>query len=329
MSNFSKSREEKVKQLRLIEIDKMIRAGSYPNVPAMQKEFEVSRATIMRDLDFLRNRYNAPLEYDYNKKGYYYTDETFFIQSVMLSESELFSLSVIQPLLTQYKNTPLENSMKNVFSKITEMLPDDVSVNTSFLGNDISFIGDPLPKIDEEIFTNVFSSMRTFHTINFKYRSLKRADYTNHTADVYHVLCHRGNWYMLAFEHQYKEIRTFSLARIKEIEVSKNSFKIPANFDAKKYFDPTFGVWNNDEKPKKIELLFSCEIGTYIAERTWNETQEIRENDDGSVYLSFESNQMQELKNWILHFGKVVTVINPPELIAQIKEEIQLIAEKY
>ena len=105
--------------------------------------------------------------------------------------------------------------------------------------------------------------------------------------------------------------------------------KIPANLDAKKYFDPTFGVWNNDEKPKKIELLFSHEIGTYIAERTWNETQEIRENDDGSVYLSFESNQMQELKNWILHFGKVVTVINPPELIAQIKEEIQLIAEKY
>ncbi|MCR5699733.1 MAG: WYL domain-containing protein [Treponemataceae bacterium] len=329
MNNFSKSREEKVKQLRLIEIDKMIRSGNYPNVPAMQKEFEVSRATIMRDLEFLRDRYNAPLEYDYDKRGYYYTDETFFVQSVMLSESELFSLSVIQPLLTQYKNTPLETSMKNVFSKITEMLPNDVSVNTSFLGNDISFIGDPLPQIDEEIFTKVFSSMRTKHTINFLYRSIKRTDYSEHTCDAYHVLCQKGNWYMLAFDHKYQEVRTFSLARIKDISIEKTSFKIQAGFKPENYFDPSFGVWNTDDKPVKVELLFNREIGTYIAERTWHETQQIKENEDGTIYLSFESNQFTELLNWILHFGKSVKVLNPPQLIEKLKAELAEISKKY
>ena len=59
----AKIREDKVKSLRLLEIDRMIREGGYPNAPQLEKKFEVSRSTIMRDLEFLRERYNAPLEY--------------------------------------------------------------------------------------------------------------------------------------------------------------------------------------------------------------------------------------------------------------------------
>ena len=68
----NKERDHKVKQLRLLQIDYMIRSGTYPNVPEMRERFEVSRSTIMRDLEFLQARYKAPLKYDIKRKGYYY-----------------------------------------------------------------------------------------------------------------------------------------------------------------------------------------------------------------------------------------------------------------
>mgnify|MGYP002854266344 CR=1 FL=1 len=324
-----KAREEKVKNLRIIEIDKMIRSGNYPNVPEMQKRFEVSRATIMRDIEFLRDRYNAPLEYDYEKRGYYYTDSTFFVQSVMLSEAELFSVSVIQPLLSQYRNTPLESSIKNIFSKMAEMLPQDVSVNTAFLENDISFISDPLPKIDEDTFTKVFSSMRKHLSINFMYRSISQTDYSQHKSNVFHVLCQKGNWYMLAYDYKYKKITTFALARIKDIELTQESFSVPKNFKPTDYFDPNFGVWNTDIEPVKIELLFSKEINTYISERIWHETQELRINEDGTVYLSFLSNQIPETLHWVMNFGSKVQVLAPPKLIELVKSEVNEIIKMY
>ena len=126
MYNFfmtNKERDHKVKQLRILQIDHMIRSGSYPNVPQMRKKFEVSRSTIMRDLEFLQSRYKAPLIYDIKRKGYYYKDSTFFIKSVMLSEGELFTITTIIPLLEQYKNTPLEHSFKNILLKMMDLLP--------------------------------------------------------------------------------------------------------------------------------------------------------------------------------------------------------------
>ncbi len=57
-------REDKFKLHRLIQIDKWIRSGSFPSVEKMIAAYGVSRRTILRDIEFLRDRYDAPVEYD-------------------------------------------------------------------------------------------------------------------------------------------------------------------------------------------------------------------------------------------------------------------------
>lgn len=57
---------------RIIFINKKIGDGTYPNAPKLSKELEVSIATISRDIEFLRDRLNAPIEYDSYYKGYFY-----------------------------------------------------------------------------------------------------------------------------------------------------------------------------------------------------------------------------------------------------------------
>ena len=307
----------------------MIRSGTFPSTKKLQDKFEVSRATIMRDLEFLRDRYNAPLEYNYEKHGYFYSDPTFFVQSVMLSEGELFSVSVIQPLLSQYRNTTLESSIKNIFSKISEMLPNEDSVNTGFLGNDITFISDPLPEIEEEIFTNVFSSMRTHRTITFQYRSATKNCFAQHKANVYHVLSHKGNWYILAYDFNHEKVITFALQRMKDIVIENETFTIPKDFNPSNYYDSSFGVWHYEDEPVKISLLFKKELAAYISERIWHETQEITENDDGTILLSFCSNQLRETLKWIVQFGSNVKVIKPKVLEEMLTDECSKILELY
>lgn len=323
------NREEKVKTLRLLQIDQMIREGNFPNATEIGKKFEISRSTVMRDLDFLRERYHAPIEFDYEKNGFHYTDNSFFIKSVMLSEGELFTVSAILPLLEQYKNTPLESSFRNILTKISEMLPDQVSVDTSLLNKDFTFIGEAAPVIDSEIFNLIFSSVRTRKTITFKYRSISRSEYKDHTFNPYQVICRGGDWYVVGFCHNHIQTRTYSLARMKDLAVTDVSFDIPEDFNVNNYRDLTFGVFTSKEKPVKVHLHFDTSLSNYVLERKWHETQEIVQNDDGSVELEFMSNQFMEILRLALRFGSSVKIVEPPELVQMMEAEIRKIQELY
>ena len=107
-----KKRESNIPVHRIHLIDEEIRRGTYPNKKILAKKLEVSERTIFRDLEFLRNFYNAPMEFDAARNGLYYTDPDFYVKSVTLSEGELFSISLFDKLLSQYKNTPLEKKLK-------------------------------------------------------------------------------------------------------------------------------------------------------------------------------------------------------------------------
>ena len=76
-------------------------------------------------------------------------------------------------------------------------------------------------------------------------------------------------------------------------------------------------------------MLFDSEINTYVLEREWHTNQTVEQNADGSVLLKFKSNQKQQVLSWVLSFGKAVKVLNPPELIEKVKEEIKKISKLY
>ena len=325
----AKERSSGIKNRRQMEIAEIIQSGRYPNSRTLAKHFEVTPLTIKRDIEYLRNFYSAPIEYDHNRHGYYYTDETFFIKSFILSEGELFCMSVIQPLLENYRNTPLEQTIAGIFYKLCEFMPNEVSIDTSFFSGNISFISDPLAKISEEIFNTLFKALKMARRISFEYKNLSDSEYSFREVDPYHIVCQKGSWYLLGLCHKNKDVRIFSLSRMRKIKINEEPAPLPEDFSVKKYIDLSFGAWVSTKEPVLIELEFSKSINTLIMEREWHENQILKQNEDGSVYLAFKSNQMQTAIHWIMSFGSAVKVLNPPELVNLIKCENQKMLEMY
>lgn len=106
------------RKTRIIQIDEMLRGGSYVKIASLVRKFGVSQRTVERDFERLRDDLNAPLEYDKSKNMYHYTDPTFSVPNVILTEGELFTVSALLPLMEQYKNTPLESSFKNIMKSL-------------------------------------------------------------------------------------------------------------------------------------------------------------------------------------------------------------------
>lgn len=321
----AKKREDKFKMHRMIQLDSLIRSGCYPSIERIMREYGVSRRTVLRDIEFLRDRYDAPLEFDRAREGYFYSDPTFMIQSVLLTEGDLFTVSTIMPLLEQYKNTPLEKSFRNIMEKICELLPDTVQVDTSFLNSDVYFIRDPLPKIDEEVFHSIFRAVKNRETVRFLYKSGASKNFKQRTFDAYRVLCQKGNWYVIGFDHGSEDFRVFALPRIREISFAGERFEIHEDFDLEKRIDMSFGIWNNPEPPVEYELRFDSGLEIYISEREWHENQTVEKSEDGSVILRFRSNQRQMVLSWVLGFGSHVKVLKPKGLADEIKAEAKRI----
>lgn len=66
---------KKSQMLRIVAFDSLVRKGDYPNSANFSADYEVSTRTVMRDIEYLKYQLGAPLEYDAEKRGYYYLQD--------------------------------------------------------------------------------------------------------------------------------------------------------------------------------------------------------------------------------------------------------------
>lgn len=300
----------------LMKIDQAIRNGEYPNANKLNKVWgtEFSRSTFGRYIRTLQDDYGAPIEYDFQKNGYYYTDNIFYIKQVMLKEGELLTLSTILPLLEQYKNTPLEESYRNLMNKLIEMLPENITVDSALINNEVHFISDPITTLEKGVFENVLKATKAHFTLQMEYKTAQNTDYEERRFDPYHMICQKGSWYVLGYSHHAQAIRLYAMPRIRNSKITKDKFSIPKDFKLEQHIDVQMGAWGNSGEKFKVEIEFVKGLKTYVMERTWHKGQTMKENPDGSVYLSFETNQLSQVAAWVMSFGGSARILGPKEL---------------
>lgn len=313
---------------RLLFIDKKIRDRTYPNSMSLAEEWEVSAKTIQRDLDYMRHMLDAPMAYDAKMRGYYYTEASFHLPAIPLNDSDLFAVFIAEKVLKQYENTPIYPRLQSLFAKIAESLPDKITIDPAQLNDRFSFFISPYSIISAGVWETVFIALRTLQSLIISYAKPGTSNITARKIDPYHVVSYQGEWYVIAFCHARQGVRTFALSRINKAQLTEHCFTVPADFDFHQTTRDRFGVqWSNEKY--RIRIWFSPAAAPYILERKWHQGQELRENSDKSVIMSFTASHLLEIKRWVLSWGSMARVLAPGILINEIKKELELSMENY
>ncbi len=81
--------------------------------------------------------------------------------------------------------------------------------------------------------------------------------------------------------------------------------------------------------PVPVVIWFDARTAPYIRERRWHPTQEIQEHPDGSLTLCMLVRGLNDLKRWVLGYGRGAIVREPPELVAMVRDEVEEMSEFY
>jgi proteasome accessory factor B len=330
-----KNGEEKVKLSRIARIDEIIRSGKYPNSEELALELEVSSRTILRDIDYLKYSYNAPIEYDFNKRGFYYTEPNFFIRSVMLSKEELETITLFDQFtkINTREDDDFSRKFRKIIDKLLMVLPEDQSNNLPFSPTPSGlpdFWFNPNIQIDSNIDIELNKAIKSKNVIEIEYWISDNRKYKKQKIEPLYLFFQRHHYYLLAWKYEeHDRPGVYSINRIRKVNNTNEVFDVPDNFKVSDYIKMEANVAPADNKLYHFELSFPKEIASEAIEKTYYHNQQIKLCDDGTVYVSFWSTQLYGVFYWVLSQGQKVKVLNPPELANMIKREAQKVVQYY
>lgn len=313
---------------RMMLLHAQLKAREFPNCRKIAKELEVSSKTIQRDIDFMRDRLGLPIAYEPLRFGFYYSEPVAGFPSIEVSEGEITALFVAQKALAQYKGTPFERPLGSAFRKITDGLKERVSFSWSDLDDVISFRSAGASVADLELFESLSKAVLRSLEVTCDYRGLKSSRYGERTLRPYHLACLENQWYLFAEDTARAQLRTFALPRMRNVRLTAKRFRRPANFSISNVLRGSFGVFSGGQK-QRIRLEFDAFAGRLVAERTWHESQQVKELRNGSTLVELELGGLEEIERWILSWGKHVRVLSPPALANQIHDTACAVSNLY
>src|SRR5881397_237643 len=227
---------------RMLRIHQAIHSGKYPNATVLAGELEVSTKSIHRDIEFMRDRLELPVEFDRARNGFHYTQQVNSFPTLQITEGELFALLVAEKALQQYHGTTFERPLRSAFRKMAAALPDTVSLNLADWEQTISFRTSAEPILDLEIFDTLAKATAQHRQLVLTYRKPGRKETEPRVVDPYQLANVNGEWFLFGYCHLRKEIRTFAPARILQAKTTGNMFVRPHKFSLERRLRDSFGV---------------------------------------------------------------------------------------
>jgi proteasome accessory factor B len=303
---------------RMLRIHQALQSGKFPNATALARELEVSTKSIHRDIEFMRDRLQLPIAYNASRFGYHYTEEVSAFPTVQITEGELFALIVAEKALQQYRGTNFEKPLLSAIKKMAQSLPDTISLNLAEVEQTISFRTRAEPILNLEIFDALARATAHRQQLELAYRKPGRQRTEPRLIDPYHLANINGEWFLFAWDHARKDIRTFVPARMQAARPTGRTFERSQKFSLEKRLRDSFGVHSGEGK-FDVVLRFDSRVADYIREKKWHESQQLRELKNGAVELRLKLSSLGEIERWVLSWGGDALVMKPRELRESVK----------
>jgi proteasome accessory factor B len=312
---------------RMLRIHQALQSGKFPNASTLARDIEVATKTIHRDIEFMRDRLGLPVEFEPGRNGYHYTEEVSAFPNIQITEGELFALIVAEKALQQYRGTSFEKPILSAIRKMEQSLPDTISLNLADIGQTISFRTRAEPILNLEIFDTLARAAAHRQQIELAYRKPGQPQPEKRLVDPYHLANINGEWYLFAYDHARKDIRTFVPARVQSVKPTGQTFERPQKFSLEKRLRDSFGV-HSGEGEYEVVIRFNARAADYVREKKWHESQQLRELKGGGVELKLKLSSLMEIERWVLGWGGDAKILKPRELAEAVRKSAEAILKQ-
>ena len=299
-------------------------------------DIETSKSQFFRDIGELQEKYQAPIDTDFETSGYFYTDPKYRLPRFYTDQNAAKAARLIKTLMDRVKGNPLYKEAQEMFESLAiecrDLSIENIKISKKSDNDRIIFVGAPNKDIPAETWRLIDKALQENLVITFDYKSLTDTKPKKRRVQPWQLIYDNGNWNLHALDVIKNGRRRYSLSEMKNIQLTKEVFRLPKDYDFRKMTMGSFGCMCHDTK-----LDYKIHLHGYAARvsknRVWGENQSIvhdKKNpgpDGDGIILSFTSNQLFAIQSWVWKWAGEAWPIEPKELVDDWKERRKRVNE--
>jgi predicted DNA-binding transcriptional regulator YafY len=320
---------------RFYKIEMLIRSrGSVPFADLID-ELGVSRATLKRDLEYLRERLDAPIVYDRFANGYSMRPDArdarqvrHQLPGVWFSEREIHALLTMHQLIEGLdEGGVLARHLQPLLDKLHGMLGAS-DTEARELMKRVKIMSAARRPVAGRHFEMIGTAITQRRRVQMRYWVRSRRQETERSVSPQRLVHWRNTWYLDAWCHTSDALRRFAIDAIRSAELLDQRAKDVALKTIESALDAGYGVFSG-ARVQWASLRFTPEAAQWVQHEQWHPRQQATLHDDGSLTLRVPYADATELAMDILRHGEQVRVLAPAALVRQVATQVRAAAAVY
>lgn len=320
---------------RFYKIEMLIRSrGSVPFADLMD-ELGVSRATLKRDLEYLRERLDAPIVYDRFANGYSMRPDArdarqtrHELPGVWFSEREIHALLTMHQLIQGLdEGGVLARHLQPLLDKLHGMLGAS-DAEAGEMMKRVKIMSAARRPVVGRHFELIGSAITRRQRVQMQYYVRSRRQQTERVVSPQRLVHWRNTWYLDAWCHTSDALRRFALDAVRGATLLDQRAKDVSLKTIEATLDAGYGVFSG-ARLQWASLRFTPEAAQWVQHEQWHPQQKATLHDDGSLTLRVPYADATELAMDILRHGPHVRVLAPKSLVANVAAQLAAGAARY
>ncbi len=314
---------------RLQTIHHEIKEGRHPNTSSLAAELGVSSKTVQRDIDYLRDELDAPIDFRREENGYAYSREDYVLPFLPVDGQDLFSIGVAAQVLQLLGGTPIARSLRSCYERLARLMPPAVRLRPEIVREKLALRAAAFRPVREETWQTVSEALQKGVALSMRYRRPGEGPGAPRIIRPYAFVLAGRDWMVLAEDRDQGLVKNFYLARIEGPRLTGERYAIPKDFDAEAFFRNTFGLFVGKGRAFRFRVRFSPEVSDEVREMIWHPQQKIEAGPGGEAILELPAESLREARRFILAYGRHATAVSPPELVEDLRAEAAALSRIY
>jgi predicted DNA-binding transcriptional regulator YafY len=317
---------------RILTLHRLLKSAHYPvPLPRLMDELECSRATLYRDVAFLRDALGAPIESAGGEHAAFRYEqgegERFELPGLWLTSDELAALLALNELIGRSGPGVLAGALAPFKARIEHLLSDQGSGKALPIER-IRVISWGERKLDQQVFRTVAGAVLERKQLRFRYRARTTNADSRRTVSPQRLTHYRDNWYLDVWDHDREALRSFAVDRIVEPQAQDAPATDVAENDLNEMLASSYGIFAG--KPKAwATVRFSEHAARWVADEHWHSQQKGEWLSDGRYELKLPYSNSKELLMDVLKYGPDAEIIAPISLREEMKILLDLALGTY